>query len=106
MTNDLTIALQITLVGMALVFAMIILLWGVMSILMRFTGGRSTDETPAADAEHALKQRAAAIAVAAALAREQDADQPHPFPLPPTAIVTAWQAVQRGRLLTEKGPKR
>jgi Na+-transporting methylmalonyl-CoA/oxaloacetate decarboxylase gamma subunit len=106
MANDLTIALEITLVGMALVFAMILLLWLVMLILMRLTADHTEREVLTNSEERDLKRRAAALAVAAALAREQDKDQPHPFPLPPTAIVTAWQAVQRGRLLSEKGPKR
>ena len=106
MTNDLILALEITGVGMALVFGMILVLWLVMLILTRLTADRPADEALPADDTHVLKQRAAAIAVATALAQQQDVNQPHPFPLPPTAIVTAWQAVQRGRLLSQKGPKR
>ncbi len=104
--NDLSSALGITLVGMALVFATIILLWLVMLLLMRLTTEHPEVEDTAAVSDRARKRRAAVAAVAVALAREQDRDQPHSFPLPPTAIVTAWQAVQRGRLLSQKGSKR
>ena len=106
MTNDLILALEITGVGMTLVFGMILVLWLMMLILMRITADRPADAALPADDTHALKQQAAAIAVATALAQQQDVNQPHLFPLPPTAIVTAWQAVQRGRLLSQKGPKR
>jgi hypothetical protein len=73
---------------------------------MRLTADHPEVEETTAVSERDRKRRAAVAAVAVALARDQDRDQPHPFPLPPTAIVTAWQAVQRGRLLSEKGPKR
>lgn len=104
MIDNLTTALEITVVGMSLVFGTIILLWLVMLALMRLTADRPEPQTGADERE--IKRRAAVAAVAAALAREQHEDQPHPFPLPPTAIVTAWQAVQRGNLLSQKGPRR
>jgi hypothetical protein len=104
MLDDLTTALEITVIGMALVFGAILLLWLLMVALVRLTA-----EQAEAESEHELelKRRAAIIAVAVALARAQaDDDQLHPFPLPPTAFVTAWQAVQRGRLLSQKGPRK
>lgn len=104
MIDNLTTALEITVVGMSLVFGTIILLWLMMLALMRFTTDRPELQTSADERE--IKRRAAVAAVAAALAHEQHEDQPHPFPLPPTAIVTAWQAVQRGNLLSQKGPRR
>lgn len=106
MIDNLITALEITLVGMALVFGAIVLLWGAMALLMRLTAEHAAAEQDARDEELALKRRAAIAAVAVALACEQDETLPHAFPLPPTAIVTAWQAVQRGRLLSEKGPQR
>lgn len=103
MGENLADALQITVIGMALVFGAILLLWLVMSVLMRLTAEQAEAEARIRASETDLRQQAAAAAVAVALAFEQDEQQPHEFPLPPTAIVTAWQAVQRGRLLSQKG---
>ena len=104
MSENLLIALQITLIGMALVFGVIIVLWITMSLLVRLTGLR----TPAAEVatvsedarQAALKRRAAIAAVSVALAHELT-PRLHEFPEPPTAIVSAWQSVQRGRNLTQ-----
>lgn len=104
MAENLITALEITVLGMGLVFGAILLLWGVMSLLMRLTAQQGAIEQQVRDEELDTKRRAAVAAVAVALAHEQDQMQPHAFPLPPTAIVTAWQAVQRGRLLSQKGP--
>lgn len=106
MIDNLTTALEITVVGMSLVFGTIILLWLMMLALMRFTADRPERAASTSADEREIRRRAAVAAVAAALAHEQHEDQPHPFPLPPTAIVTAWQAVQRGNLLSQKGPRR
>jgi hypothetical protein len=106
MGENLTDALIISVVGMSLVFGAILLLWGVMTVLMRVTtdgdepaGGEDGTETD-------RRRRAALAGVAVALARRADQNEPHEFPLPPTAIVTAWQAVQRSQQLTRKGPTR
>lgn len=106
MADNLTDALQVTVMGMALVFAGILLLWLMMVILMRLTAEQAEEEAEVRASETELKRRAAAAAVAVLLAQERDQGRPHEFPLPPTAIVTAWQAVQRGRLLSQKGPRR
>ncbi|NDJ79150.1 MAG: hypothetical protein GYB65_23110, partial [Chloroflexi bacterium] len=91
MLEDLTTAFEITIVGMALVFGAIVLLWGVMAALVRLTPD-PIDEANSPD-EIELKKRAAIAAVAVALARETSQTAPHEFPLPETAIVSAWQAV-------------
>jgi len=121
MTNNFLLALQITFLGMGLVFAAIILLWWMMNLLTFITA----DRTPAADiipagcsAEPApvmdsdVKAQAVAVAVAMALA-EQQAQQScgqtslaHPLSDPPTAIVSAWQLGTRTRQLYQKGPIR
>ncbi|RPI93700.1 MAG: hypothetical protein EHM39_12685 [Chloroflexi bacterium] len=106
MLENLTTALEITVVGMALVFGAIVLLWLVMLALVRLTAEPAETSMAAVEDERELKRRAAIAAAAVALAREHSDEQPQPFPLPPTAIVTAWQAVQRGRLLSQKGPRR
>lgn len=112
MADNLVDALQITLVGMTLVFGAIALLWLTMSLLVRFTAEdaeaaeAAPDDVPAALDEHERKRRAVIAAVAVALARDAADVEPREFPLPPTAEVSPWQAVQRGRLLAQKGPRR
>jgi Na+-transporting methylmalonyl-CoA/oxaloacetate decarboxylase gamma subunit len=109
MNENLILALQITLVGMGLVFAAILLLWGVMALLVRLTARSveaEAEQERAALTELERKQRAAAAAVAIALAQTAEATEPHEFPLPPTAIVSAWQAVMRTRILNKRGPTR
>jgi len=108
MTDNLLLALQITLLGMGIVFGMIILLWGVMAALTALT--REKEEAapvpaPAHVNEKDAKSRAAAAAVAVALA-EQSLSTAHPLSAPPTAIVSAWQLGMRTRQMTEKGSTR
>ncbi len=105
-----TDALWITLIGMGITFAAIILLWWMMAAL---TALPIKDESEAEEAEsiepveegQSLKAKAAAIAVAVALA-EQELSSVHPLPPPPTAIVSAWQLSTRTRQLAEKGIRR
>jgi Na+-transporting methylmalonyl-CoA/oxaloacetate decarboxylase gamma subunit len=96
-------ALEITLIGMSLVFGAIFLLWGLMVLLVRLTAENAAAPDPALNAQNLAekqrKQRAAVVAVAVALARQSEA---HLFPLPPTALVSAWQAVKRANSLTVK----
>lgn len=115
-SETLTYALQITLVGMGLVFAALILLWGLMALLVRVAPAGEDDETAggakpdsAADdtTEYDLKRRAAAVAVAVTMMQADAAEEePHTFPLPATAIVSAWQAVTRANQLNQKGARR
>ena len=107
MVENLGIALQITVIGMALVFGSIALLWGVMSALVRFASAPAPTEVQANEQEIArqLRRRAAAAAVAVALAQE-DEWEPQLFPLPPTAHVSAWQAVRRSDQLKQRGSVR
>lgn len=105
MAENLTTALEITILGMGLVFGAIVVLWAMMTLLMVFTAEQGKVEQQERDDELERKRRAAVAAVSVALAYQEDQMQPHAFPLPPTAIVTAWQAVQRGRLLSQKGPQ-
>lgn len=118
MAENLGIALLITLIGMSLVFGAICLLWLVMAVLVRLTADKAVSqaeptlvasepapiEAPVAD-EREVKRRAAVAAVAVALARRRST-YPHVYPIPPTAIVSAWQAVMRGRQLKQRGPVR
>jgi Na+-transporting methylmalonyl-CoA/oxaloacetate decarboxylase gamma subunit len=110
MTSDLIVALQITVVGMGLVFAAILLLWGLMALLVRLTPERGEEQTQEASddrlAETERKRRAAAVAVAIALAQQAESREPNEFPLPPTPLVSAWQAVMRTSMLNKRGPTR
>lgn len=105
-------ALLISFAGMGLVFAAIFLLWGVMALLVRVVKDpsgdiRGTDETilPEEISEIERKRRAALVAVTTALARQSNTMEPHEFPLPPTALVSAWQAIMRTRMLNKRGQK-
>jgi Na+-transporting methylmalonyl-CoA/oxaloacetate decarboxylase gamma subunit len=106
--SDLTLSLQITALGMGLVFGAILLLWLMMVLLTRFTEDKADESfasdspEPASVSETGFKLQAAAIAVAIALA-EQDQSSAHPLTEPPTAIVSAWQLGMRTRQRSEKG---
>jgi Na+-transporting methylmalonyl-CoA/oxaloacetate decarboxylase gamma subunit len=106
MANSFLLALQITALGMGLVFGAIILLWGMMVLLTAVTADRATEPAPAKPAlvvetDSDLKAQAAAVAVAIALA-EQQMSLAHPLSDPPTAFVSAWQLGMRTRQLYEK----
>jgi Na+-transporting methylmalonyl-CoA/oxaloacetate decarboxylase gamma subunit len=107
--NNLSTALIVTALGMGLVFAMIVMLWGLMALLVRLVAVPEPKESvkaiPETSFETARKRRAAVAAVATALIRESIAE-PHEFPLPPTALVSAWQAVMRSEMLKKRGQKR
>ena len=106
MQSTLIVALLITLIGMGLVFAAILLLWGVMALLVKIAPGKGAFvlPKPREDIERQERRRmAAAAAVAYALTHQSDSNQPHEFPEPPTALVSAWQAVMRTKMLTKRG---
>jgi Na+-transporting methylmalonyl-CoA/oxaloacetate decarboxylase gamma subunit len=105
------VALQITAIGMGLVFGAILVLCGLMYLLTALLPGRE-EPLPRASAplpvgsahpeEDLLRLQAAAAALALALA-EQTASAAHPLPPPPTAIVSAWQLGMRTRQMYQKG---
>ncbi|HSD85637.1 MAG TPA: OadG family transporter subunit, partial [Anaerolineae bacterium] len=109
MNDNLLIALQITLIGMSLVFGVIIVLWLVMLLLVRITAQREKPieeaAAPSPIDQSAVKRRAAIAAVSVALAHELT-PQLHEFPEPPTSLVSAWQAIQRSRYLTQRALQR
>ena len=104
MSNIFIQSLQITALGMGLVFAALILLWGVMSLLTAITADRHRGASTGPDSiiDSDLRVQAAAIAVAIALA-EQETSAAHPLPDPPTAFVSAWQLGMRTRQMYQKG---
>jgi Na+-transporting methylmalonyl-CoA/oxaloacetate decarboxylase gamma subunit len=100
-----TVALQITAAGMGLVFAAILLLWGLMALLVRLARAPAATREPPKAPEQGMEEQAAVAAVAFALQRGAAAAQAT-FPLPPTAFVSAWQAVRRSSQLNQRGPVR
>ena len=105
MSSNFLLALQITGIGMGLVFGAIIVLWLMMIFLTALTAEKqSASDSPEADSvsSNELFAQAAAIGVALAMA-EQRLSSAHPLPEPPTAIVSAWQLGMRTRQMTEKG---
>lgn len=109
--DSLLVSLQITVVGMGLVFAAILLLWGVMAALVRLTAAHEDAGTDysaglAQPSEIYERKRKAALAAVAVALAQQDGDRPQPFPLPPTALVSAWQAVKRAEYLRKRGQVR
>lgn len=106
--EDFTIVLVMTGLGMGLVFMMIMLLWGLIALLAKgfSENPKALGDTIASTGSTIdRKRQAAAVAVAAALARE-GISGPHEFPLPPTALVSAWQAVMRSEMLKKRGHNR
>ena len=103
--TDLLLSLQITALGVGLVFGAILLLWLMMVLLTLFTAEKevvSDSLEHAADSEIGFKLQAVALAVALALA-EQGQSTAHPLPDPPTAIVSAWQLGMRTNQRSQKG---
>lgn len=115
MSETLSLALQITLIGMGLVFLSLAILGLIIEMVVRLGASLSRRSQPAEApaampaAQPALpasdlteKQLAAALAVAAALAEQAQSVQPQ-LPIPPTPIVSAWQAVMRTAMLNKRG---
>lgn len=109
--NDFTLSLQITALGMGLVFGAILLLWLMMVLLTALTAEKeSTEDTGNASdsaevdstSQADSKLQVALLAVAMALAEQEDSFA-HPLPTPPTAIVSAWQLGMRTSQRSEKG---
>jgi len=107
--TDLTLSLQITVLGMGLVFGAIILLWVMMILLTTLTAEKNApaEEKPTAPEPDSVspsgfKAQAAAIAVAIALA-EQGQSTARPLSQPPTALVSAWQLGMRTNQRSQKG---
>jgi Na+-transporting methylmalonyl-CoA/oxaloacetate decarboxylase gamma subunit len=109
--TDFLLSLQITALGMGLVFGAILLLWLMMVLLTFFTADKKTlpDKASASDSpepdsvsDTGYKLQAAALAVAIALA-EQGQSTAHPLSEPPTAIVSAWQLGMRTNQRAQKG---
>ena len=109
--NNMLLALQITALGMGLVFGAIVLLWGMMNLLTALTADKelasdsvetSLEPVPASILSDNTKAQAAAVAVAMALA-EQQVSPVHSLVELPTTVVSAWQLGMRTRQMYQKG---
>lgn len=117
--TDLILSLEITALGMGLVFGAIILLWGMMALLTAVTAEKESpaeeepalrhtqdnaSDSPEVDSppQTDSKLQVALLAVAMALA-EQGQTSARPLEQPPTALVSAWQLGMRTRQMSEKG---
>lgn len=99
------LALQITAIGMGLVFGAILILWLMMILLTALTADKeSASDSTKIDSvrETEILAQAAAVGVAMAIA-EQQLSSAHPLNDPPTSIVSAWQLGMRTRQMTQKG---
>lgn len=114
MAQNILLALQITFIGMGLVFGAILVLWALMAVMMQIAAFREKRERAdhqeqlqdgrADQSQREQKKIAAAIAVALAISlSKENPMEPHVFPLPPTAIVSAWQAVMRAQNMNKRG---
>ena len=105
--SNISLSLQITAIGMGIVFGAILILWLTMILLTALTADKeSTSDPPKADSvrEIEILAQAAAVGVAMAIA-EQQLSSAHPLNDPPTAIVSAWQLGMRTRQMTQKGER-
>ena len=114
-------ALQITAIGMTLVFGAIILLWGLIALIVRFapeavepvSAESAASDAASADVDadsdsDARRRQAAAAAVAVALARQAATHARIPAQHPRRILnpISPWQAAQRATQLNQKGPRR
>ena len=112
--SNLSLSLQITAVGMGIVFGAILILWLTMVLLTALTADKKSaphkgamSDSPEADSaqEAEALAQAAVVGVAMAIA-EQQLSSAHPLKDPPTTIISAWQLGMRTRQMTQKGNNR
>lgn len=104
MSENFLLSIQITLIGMGLVFSAIILLWGLMTLMTRILA-ESEASLEIREESREKKARIAAAAVSIALAEQAQSRVGH-FPMPNTALVSAWQLGMRTRQMYQKGNRK
>jgi Na+-transporting methylmalonyl-CoA/oxaloacetate decarboxylase gamma subunit len=97
MMNQIVVSLYISLIGMVLVFSALSLIWLAVAIVVAMMSRHKENK-----ADEQNQRLAVALAVTVAL-METNKQSMHKFPLPPTALVSAWQAVMRSNILYKRG---
>lgn len=114
--SEMQLGLLITAIGMGLVFAVIIFLWGMMALMMRLTSGRKkvndevellaeTDEPLVPVMQIAEGQRraaTAAVAVALMIDTAQKKDKQKRSAAQSDGDLSPWQAIHRARQLNQR----
>lgn len=95
----------ITFLGMGSVFFVITLLWLLINTAVHIFSPKVKPSENGKLQQKNLRRKAAIAAVTVALAREEELSL-HEFPLPPTATVSAWQAVMRANTIKKRGQVR
>ncbi len=103
-------ALLITMIGVTLIFAVLLVMWGLMALLVRLTAPRPEPAeahavTPAAAHDNradALRRQAAVAAVAVALAIEAERARSAPLLQSAPGPISPWQATLRGNALSRR----
>jgi len=106
-------ALVISGIGIGLIFAVLIVMWGLMAALVRVTPPRAHRELPAQaglpamtaggdDLNHAARRGAAVIGVAVALALQAERSTAAPLLEPAQGALSPWQATIRGNALSRR----
>ena len=100
-------ALQITLVGMGLVFFGILVLWAMMALLVRLFAdqrAKTTDDTTGAEDADELEHKRLAAAIAAAAAIEMHNTSITISSHKERESISAWQAAHRSQQLNKNRP--
>jgi Na+-transporting methylmalonyl-CoA/oxaloacetate decarboxylase gamma subunit len=105
--NTISQGLLITLIGMGLVFLAIVLLWGLMSLMVRLGAEKDDDAdqeetSTASPAEPAVSKKRLAAAAAVALALADRAAKYQLLQKPAETPGNIWQAAQRAQVLQGK----
>lgn len=108
-------ALVITVIGVSSIFVVLIVMWGLMAALVRFTAPRpaptattmtkqAAESNSAVNAEHvrSARRHAAVAAIAVALALEADRTRSASLLQPARGAISAWQATLRGNALSRR----
>lgn len=110
-------ALIITVIGVSSIFVVLLVMWGLMAALVRFTAPRQAaaavsaaantspmdgDSSEASIQQQARRRRAAVAAVAVALAVEAEQARSAPFLQPAQGAISPWQATLRGNALSRR----
>ncbi len=102
MTDFSLSTLLITVTGISLILLLILLVWGLVVLFTYLFRKRESPITLRSQEDDIDKHKAALLAISLAIQMESE-NKIHEFPLPPTALVSAWQAVMRSNIISKRG---